>query len=332
MNKQIIYSTFLALSLSACAMAQTKDAPKEKKSKVEEEVIVINDGKKGTEKMTVRVDGNKVTINGKDIDSFKEGDWEKFGNKKIIVNMEGKNGFNMHMPPMEFNTEIKSNKAMLGVVTEKTEKGAQIKEVNKESPAAKAGLKVGDVITKLGDTKIESADGLYNAVSKYKPEEKVSVTYLRDGKEKTTSAVLGKNTSVNIRSMKMDKGNFDIRIPNFEHNFNFDEHVMKGGPGNVRIMSSNGRPKLGMQIEDLEAGDGVKVTDVDDELPAGKAGLKEDDIITEINGKSVKSVDELRDQIKDLKPGDALKLGLKRGGKAQTLELKIPKKLKSANL
>jgi hypothetical protein len=36
MNKQIIYSTFLALSLSACAMAQTKDAPKEKKSKVEE--------------------------------------------------------------------------------------------------------------------------------------------------------------------------------------------------------------------------------------------------------------------------------------------------------
>jgi len=132
--------------------------------------------------------------------------------------------------------------------------------------------------------------------------------------------------------MKMDKGNFDIRIPNMEHNFNFDEHVIKGGPGNFRISSANGRPKLGMQIEDLEAGDGVKVTDVDDDLPAGKAGLKEDDIITDVSGKSVKSVDELRDQIKDLKPGDALKLGLKRGGKAQTIEVKIPKKLKSANL
>lgn len=327
----MIYSTFLALSLSACAMAQTKDAPKEKKSK-EEETIIITDGGKGTEKMTVRVDGNKVTINGKDIDSFKEGDWEKFGNKKIILNMHGKDGFSMNMPPMEFNTEIKSNKAMLGVVTEKVEKGAQVKEVNKESAAAKAGLQVGDVITKLGDTKIESANDLYNAVSKYKPEDKVSVTYLRDGKEKTTSAVLGKNTSVNIRSMKMDNGNFDIRIPNIEHNFNFDEHLMKGGPGNFRISSSNGRPKLGMQIEDLEAGDGVKVTDVDDDLPAGKAGLKEDDIITDVNGKSVKSVDELRDQIKDLKQGDALKLGLKRGGKAQSIEVKIPKKLKSANL
>jgi hypothetical protein len=240
MNKQIIYSTFLALSLSACAMAQSKDAPKEKKSKVEEEVVVINDGGKGTEKMTVRVDGNKVTINGKDVDSFKDSDWEKLGNKKVIIDMHGKNGFVMNMPPMEFN--------------------------NKD------------------------------------------------------------------HSMKMGKGNFEIRIPNFEHNFNFDENVMKGGPGNVRIMSSNGRPKLGMQIEDLEAGDGVKVTDVDDDLPAGKAGLKEDDIITEVNGKNVKSVDELRDQIKDLKPGDAVKLGLKRGGKAQTLELKIPKKLKSANL
>jgi len=106
--------------------------------------------------------------------------------------MHGKNGFNMNMPPMEFRTEIKSNKAILGVVTEKSEKGALVKEVNKESAAAKAGLQVGDVITKLGDTKIESADGLYNAVGKYKPEEKVSIGYLRDGKEKTTSAVLGK--------------------------------------------------------------------------------------------------------------------------------------------
>ena len=328
----MIYSCFLALSLSASAMAQTKEAPKEKKSKVEEEVIVINDGAKGTEKMTVRVDGNKVTINGKDIESFKDSDWQKFGDKKVIINMHGKDGFHMNMPPMEFNTEIKSNKALLGVVTEKAEKGALVKEVNKESAASKAGLQVGDVITKLGDTKIESADGLYNAVSKHQPEEKVSITYLRDGKEKTTTAVLGKNMEVNVRSMKMDKGNFEIRIPNLEHHFNFDEPMVNVAPRNLRIMSSGSRPKLGMQIEDLETGDGVKVTDVDDELPAGKAGLKEDDIITEINGKSVKSVDELRDQIKDLKPGDAVKLGLKRGGKAQTIEVKIPKKLKSANL
>jgi serine protease Do len=89
---------------------------------------------------------------------------------------------------------------------------------------------------------------------------------------------------------------------------------------------------LGIEIEDLEEGTGVKVTDVDDELAAGRSGLKEDDIITEVNGKDIKSVDDLKSKLKDIKEGEAFKMGIKRAGKSQTIDIKFPKRLKTANL
>ncbi|MEJ7682575.1 MAG: PDZ domain-containing protein [Segetibacter sp.] len=67
-------------------------------------------------------------------------------------------------------------------------------------------------------------------------------------------------------------------------------------------------------------------------LPASKAGIKEGDVITQVNGKDIAGVDELRNEIRDVKEGDALKLTYKRDGKNQSAEIKIPKRLKSADL
>jgi serine protease Do len=163
------------------------------------------------------------------------------------------------------------------------------------------------------------------AIHSYKPDTKINVTYLRDGKEKTTAAVLGKRKETNIKSFKMDEGDFNFhmpKMPDFPKSFPYEYHSNNGG----------GKPKLGIDIEDLEEGNGVKVTDVDDEMAAGKSGLKEDDIITELNGKEVKSVDDLKAKLKDLKEGESFKLGIKRSGKSQNIDIKYPKKLKTANL
>ncbi|MBA2761700.1 MAG: PDZ domain-containing protein, partial [Segetibacter sp.] len=74
------------------------------------------------------------------------------------------------------------------------------------------------------------------------------------------------------------------------------------------------------------------VKDVDDGSPASKAGIKEGDVITQVNGKEIAGVDEIRNEIKDIKEGDAVKFTFKRGNKTQTAELKIPKRLRTANL
>lgn len=61
-------------------------------------------------------------------------------------------------------------------------------------PADKAGLKSGDVIVKLGDTKIDSGPTLISEIWTHKPGTKVAITYVRDGKQKTAEITLGERT------------------------------------------------------------------------------------------------------------------------------------------
>jgi S1-C subfamily serine protease len=59
--------------------------------------------------------------------------------------------------------------------------------VSAGSPADKAGLKDDDVITKVNDDTIGKAGGLSSIIGQYKPGDKVTITYIRDGKEQTAS-------------------------------------------------------------------------------------------------------------------------------------------------
>lgn len=73
--------------------------------------------------------------------------------------------------------------------------GLAISGVQPEGPAAKAGLKGGDVITQLGDTKVTDIELFQVALMKHKPGDKVMVKYQRDGKEHETEVTLGKRPS-----------------------------------------------------------------------------------------------------------------------------------------
>jgi serine protease Do len=201
-------------------------------------------------------------------------------------------------------------------MTEKTEKGAKITEVTKESAAEKAGLKKEDIIIKINDIKITGPEDLRETIGKFKPEEKIKITYLRNTKENTAIATLSKPKTENL---VINGEPFNFSFP--DQNFNVPKKPF-----------ISFKPRLGLQISDIEEGTGVKVIGVDDESPAEKAGLKEEDIIKEINGSSIKDVDDLRSRIKDLKEGDIYKVKYERGGKSNTVDIKIPKKLKTANL
>jgi serine protease Do len=93
-----------------------------------------------------------------------------------------------------------------------------------------------------------------------------------------------------------------------------------------------GRPRLGLSVQDTDDGKGVKVIDVDDEGNAKKAGIKEDDLITEIDGKAVNSADEVARIVRDSREKNSMMFKINRGGKTQNIEVKIPRKLKTADL
>ena len=315
-----------AIAISGSAFAQDlKDMSLKSKEDKTQEIIIRKKGA-NTEKMTIVVDGDHVTINGKPAEDFK--------NDVTVLRRNGSPGMaprirNFQNGRLDYNDArinylltTHSNKALLGVMTAKADNGVKITEVTKESGAEKAGLTKDDIITKVGNTEVKEPADVAKAIGEYKPNDKVDITYKRNGKENKTTVALGENKS------KHYSYNF-----NSDNDFNFEMPTPPMPPSMENFnFNFNRKPRIGLQIQDVEEGKGVTVKDVDDESPAAKAGMKEGDIITQVNGKDVEGVDDLRNQIKDIKDGDMVKFSYKRDGKSQSAEIKIPKKLKSADL
>jgi len=333
----------IGLLIPAMLVAQKEDKKKEKN---EVRQIIVTSKDDGGEKMVIEVVGDKVTINGKPVDDYKDGDVKVKVNKlKDIESLyfKGMPGTGV----FEFNTKGSNsargmrlfsedeNRAMLGVTTNKTEKGVEIQSVTKESAAEKAGLKENDIIIKINDTKIEEPDDLSAAIKKMKPGDKVTVTYIRDKKEQMAKAELTKWQGVNMWSVGEGKN----------YNFNFDNLNMdKIMPDMNRVRGlrsdalgqymiwSGGNPKLGLSVQDTDDGKGVNVIEVEEESNAAKAGIKEKDVINEVDGKAVNSTDDIVKIIKESKNKNSVIVKLNRGGKTMSIDVKIPKKLKKADL
>jgi putative serine protease PepD len=83
----------------------------------------------------------------------------------------------------------------VSIGTPPSQSGAQVATVRNGSPADKAGLKAGDVITSFGGETIASPDDLTAAVAAKQPGDKVSITYVRNGSTKTTEVTIGTRPS-----------------------------------------------------------------------------------------------------------------------------------------
>jgi putative serine protease PepD len=73
--------------------------------------------------------------------------------------------------------------------------GAQVQTVESGGPADKAGLEKGDVITKVDDEVIDGSESLVATIRGHRPDDKVTLTYVRGGKTHTTTAALGSDAS-----------------------------------------------------------------------------------------------------------------------------------------
>ena len=221
------------------------------------------------------------------------------------------------MPNFEMPEE---NKALLGVATEKDEKGALIVDVNAGTPAEKCGLQKDDIITAINGYKISDPENLYKEVGKYLPDDKIKIDYLRNGEAKTTTAKLAPNLPVEGR---MPERLQDLNLRLFgDGNNAWDLLDRMGGP----------KPNLGLTLTDTEKGRGVEVTSVKENTPAAKAGLQKTDLLLSINGKELKDVNDVKKLKSTLKEGDTWKLVYERSGKKMETDIKFPKKLMTAEL
>jgi serine protease Do len=325
--------TMLAL-LATGAFAQEE-------TKRSDDVIIIRPKTDVETKLTIEIKGEDVKINGKPLAEYKNDDVIISKRKQLTTEnrrleeleaLSGartrfrSDGANVYGFGGADNMELQLanyNKAFLGVGTEKAAdgEGVTITSVRDESAAEKAGLKKGDIITKINDIKISTQGELSSTIGKFKPGEKITVTYKRDKKEQKTTAVL---TKIMMSGKTMMSGTYAPQAYTFK-NFNMDN-------GFNYNFSYAGKARLGLRAQETEDGKGLKVLGVDDESAADKAGIKEGDVITTFDGTEVNNIDKLRELAKTALDKVSFKVKLTRDGKQQDVEVKIPKNLKTTSL
>ncbi|WP_183099415.1 S1C family serine protease [Nocardioides pelophilus] len=85
--------------------------------------------------------------------------------------------------------------ARLGIQVGDADGGAAVREIEEGSAAAEAGLRAGDVITRVDDHPIDSSGTLVATIRSYRPDDQVTITYLRDGEQQTTKLRLGSDAT-----------------------------------------------------------------------------------------------------------------------------------------
>jgi len=166
----------------------------------------------------------------------------------------------------------------------KSTHGALVAAVQPDSPAAKAGLKQGDVVLRFGGTEIESPRTLSRVVADTRAGTSQAIEVYRDGQTTTLNTTVALSTDKSDQSFKKSgRGGGD------------DESPASLG---LRLapLDKNAR-------ESLDIGDdvhGVVVTAVDPNGPAADQGLQPGDIIERVDNKPVRNPNEFHSMVRNL--------------------------------
>src|SRR3984957_3439567 len=217
-------------------------------------------------------------------------------------------------------------------------RGVEVIDVEPDGPAAKAGLKEHDVITRYDGQIVEGTVQFRRLVRETPSGRNISLAVSRNGSAQDISVELGDRSSFYEKKMKgkmRDFGNaYAFTEPNFD--FHFD------APG---VFEMDGRgPVLGISAEDLSGqlgtyfgapnGTGILVREVRSGTAAEKAGLKAGDVIVKVNGSPVGSLSELRQQLRDKSDEKTVSLGILRKGSEINVPVTIekPKPMESTHM
>jgi serine protease Do len=159
----------------------------------------------------------------------------------------------------------------------KSAEGALVAEPQSGSPAVKAGIESGDVITAVNGAPVKDARDLAKRIGSIAPGTSISLTVLHKGRERSVSLTLGELPKE--RTAKAD-------IPEDEHEGSGTQFSTLGlSVAPAREVEGAGR-------------DGIVVTKVDPDGPAAEHGFKTGDVILEVGGKSISSLNDLRDAVR----------------------------------
>ncbi len=168
--------------------------------------------------------------------------------------------------------------------------GAVVVKVIPESPADKAGLKVGDVVQKANQRVVNKADDLHNTIGLLRLGTKVNLTVLRNGRKFVITAKISRS-----KTAKIDAGKIHKRLSGAKFS-----NIVEDNPAYGKI-------------------EGIVISEIQSRSPAAAAGLRKGDIITKINQQTVHNTTEAKKIAAAKHRG--IRLSIARGRTALTLVL-----------
>lgn len=210
-----------------------------------------------------------------------------------------------------------------------TADGVRVDGVDEDSPAAKAGVREGDVVVEFDGERVRSARQLTRLVQETPEGRTVKMTVTRGSDRLTLDITPEPSTAA--WSFRLNEPGLRAEIERGLRGWR--ERPDRGGPMfDFRFDGVPGtnapRGRLGVQVETLSdqladyfgvQGGGVLVSSVSADSPAQKAGVKAGDVITAVNGRAVRDAGELVEELRDAGDGREVQLTVVRDRKSTTV-------------
>jgi len=216
----------------------------------------------------------------------------------------------------QLRADGKVSRGWLGVVIQEVDKdlaesfgldrpaGALVAQTLDDGPAAKSGIKVGDVILSVNGQKIEESADLPHLIGNLKPGAKADMEIIRDGKRQ--------NISVTVGDMPKD-----------------DDLVAGGERGSDRASNRLGITVANLTAEQkqtLDIQSGVVINKVSGDGPAAAIGLRPGDVITHLNNQPIESASTFEKITSSLPASRSISMRVVRDGRASFITFKLPGK------
>ena len=216
----------------------------------------------------------------------------------------------------QLRADGKVSRGWLGVVIQEVDKdlaesfgldrpaGALVAQTLDDGPAAKSGIKVGDVILSVNGQKIEESADLPHLIGNLKPGAKADMEIIRDGKRQSISVTVG--------DMPKD-----------------DDLVAGGEHGSDRASNRLGITVANLTAEQkqtLDIQSGVVINKVSGDGPAAAIGLRPGDVITHLNNQPIESASTFEKITSSLPASRSISMRVVRDGRASFITFKLPGK------
>lgn len=181
----------------------------------------------------------------------------------------------------------------------KDPEGALVADMDPEGPAARDGLKAGDIILEVGGERVSGSDALPRLIGAIDPGEKVDLAVLRDGERESVTVTLddwpGTESQGDATSQDSSPARLGIR---------------------VQALDEEARSELGLE-------DGVRVVAVDPRGAAARAGIRAGDVLVSVAQQAVESPRQLTALIKKLPEDQSVPVRLYRDGRSYYVALRL---------